>query len=210
MPLLVQRIEYMHDYAVFGHSRTTIGRYLGTASVILTGFISSIILWLSQIDGLSFMTGATISIAVVYFFLHMVFNNYVWKAPYFKIPDLNGIWSVRGETLSEEDGLVKYNWEAEIDIEQTWEKISISLKTKQSSSESYTATLAKKPGTRGGWLLHYSYSNSPDASQFHELNSHRGYCEVLFNKELTSGEATYFNSNGRRTFGKMYLTRGKL
>ncbi|WP_434666803.1 Cap15 family CBASS effector [Aeromonas sp. NJAU223] len=200
----------MHDYAVFGHSRTTIGRYLGTASVILTGFISSIILWLSQIDGLSFMTGATISIAVVYFFLHMVFNNYVWKAPYFKIPDLNGIWSVRGETLSEEDGLVKYNWEAEIDIEQTWEKISISLKTKQSSSESYTATLAKKPGTRGGWLLHYSYSNSPDASQFHELNSHRGYCEVLFNKELTSGEATYFNSNGRRTFGKMYLTRGKL
>ncbi|MFQ1867534.1 pancortin-3 [Aeromonas veronii] len=190
----------MHDYAVFGHSRATIGRYLGTASVILTGLISSVILWLHQVDGFSFMAGATVSTAVVYFALHWTFNNYVWKVPLFKIPDLNGVWSVRGETLSEDDGVIKYNWEAEIDIEQTWEKISINLKTKQSSSESYTATLAKKSGTRGGWVLHYSYSNSPDASQFHELNSHRGYCEVIFDKELTSGEAAYFNSNGRRTF----------
>ena len=197
----------MHDYAVFGHSRTTIGRYLGTASVILTGFISSIMLWLSQFDGLMFMATATISTAALYFILHWIFNNLAWKIPFFKIPDLNGVWLVRGETLSEEDGVVKYNWEAEIDIEQTWEKISINLKTRQSSSESYTATLAKKSGTRGGWILHYSYSNSPDASQFHELNSHRGYCEVIFNKCLTSGEAAYFNSNGRRTFGKMYLTR---
>lgn len=198
----------MHDYAIFGHSRTTIGRYLGTFSVILTGLASSIILWLHQVDGLSFMAGATVSTAAVYFALHWFFNNYVWKVPLFKIPDLNGVWSVRGETLSEDDGVIKYNWEAEIDIEQTWEKISINLKTKKSSSESYTATLAKKSGTRGGWVLHYSYSNSPDASQFHELNSHRGYCEVIFDKELTSGEAAYFNSNGRRTFGKMYLTRG--
>ncbi|HHQ4902770.1 TPA: hypothetical protein ACSP3M_004068, partial [Aeromonas veronii] len=175
----------MHDYAVFGHSRATIGRYLGTASVILTGLISSVILWLHQVDGFSFMAGATVSTAAIYFALHWVFNNYVWKkVPLLKIPDLNGVWSVRGETLSEDDGVIKYNWEAEIDIEQTWEKISINLKTKQSSSESYTATLAKKSGTRGGWVLHYSYSNSPDASQFHELNSHRGYCEVIFNKEL--------------------------
>ncbi|QNF18593.1 Cap15 family cyclic dinucleotide receptor domain-containing protein [Aeromonas jandaei] len=199
----------MHDYAVFGHSRATIGRYLGTASVILTGLVSSIALWLSQFDGLMFMATATVSTATLYFILHWLFNNLAWKIPFFKIPDLNGVWLVRGETLSEEGGVVKYNWEAEIDIEQTWEKISINLKTKQSSSESYTATLAKKSGTRGGWILHYSYSNSPDASQFHELNSHRGYCEVLFDKALTSGEAAYFNSNGRRTFGKMYLTRGE-
>lgn len=200
----------MHDYAVFGHSRATVGRYLGSLSVILTGLISSVILWLHQVEGLSFMSVATVSTAAIYFALHWVFNNYVWKkVPLLKIPDLNGVWSVRGETLSEDDGVIKYNWEAEIDIEQTWEKISINLKTKQSSSESYTATLAKKSGTRGGWVLHYSYSNSPDASQFHELNSHRGYCEVIFDKELTSGEAAYFNSNGRRTFGKMYLTRGE-
>ncbi|MNU86881.1 hypothetical protein [Aeromonas media] len=200
----------MHDYAVFGHSRATVGRYLGSLSVILTGLISSVILWLHQVEGLSFMSVATVSTAAIYFALHWFFNNYVWKkVPLLKITDLNGVWSVRGETLSEDDGVIKYNWEAEIDIEQTWEKISINLKTKQSSSESYTATLAKKSGTRGGWVLHYSYSNSPDASQFHELNSHRGYCEVIFDKDLTSGEAAYFNSNGRRTFGKMYLTRGE-
>ncbi|MCS0540328.1 hypothetical protein NXY55_10055 [Aeromonas veronii] len=199
----------MHDYAVFGHSRATIGRYLGTASVLLTGLISSIMLWLSQFDGLIFMATTTVSTAALYFILHWLFNNLAWKIPFFKIPDLNGVWLVRGETLSEEDGVVKHHWKGEIDIEQTWEKISINQKTKDSSSESYTATLAKKSGTRGGWILHYSYSNSPDASQYHELHSHKGYCEVLFDKDLTSGEAAYFNSNGRRTFGKIYLTRGE-
>ena len=53
------------------------------------------------------MAGATVSTAVVYFALHWTFNNYVWKVPLFKIPDLNGVWSVRGETLSEDDGVIK-------------------------------------------------------------------------------------------------------
>ena len=36
----------MPDYAIFGHSRTSIGRWLGVVSVILTSALSSLFLWL--------------------------------------------------------------------------------------------------------------------------------------------------------------------
>ncbi|MBF4405326.1 pancortin-3, partial [Vibrio anguillarum] len=31
--------------------------------------------------------------------------------------------------------------------------------------------------------------------------------ELVFNKDLNQGEAAYFNSNGRRTFGRMTLRK---
>jgi hypothetical protein len=196
----------MHDYAIFSHSRATIGRWLGVASVILTGAISSLLVWLYQATNLQAFATAVITPTLIYFVLHWLFNRYAWKIPVFNIPKIAGVWSVVGQTLNE-DGSTRYDWIAEIDIEQTWENICITLKTSQSSSESYTATLEKKPGTRGGWVLHYSYSNNPNADQYHELNSHRGFCELILNQELTIGEAAYFNSSGRRTFGKMSLIR---
>lgn len=196
----------MHDYAVFGHNRASIGRWIGIASIILTGAISSLISWLNNLAGFQAVTGVAITTGIVYFCLHWLFNLYAWRIPFFKIPNLNGEWKVAGTTLTE-DGESKYEWEAEIDIEQTWEKIAICLKTKNSSSESYTATLAKANGSKAGWRLSYSYSNNPNIDQSHELNSHRGYCELYLDKSLTTGTAAYFNSNGRRTFGKMELKR---
>ncbi|MBB67027.1 MAG: pancortin-3 [Rickettsiales bacterium] len=196
----------MHDYAVFGHNRASIGRWLGIASVILTGAISSLISWVYELTGFQAITGVAVTTGVVYFGLHWLFNKFAWKIPFFKIPNLSGLWKVAGATLTE-NGEIKYQWDAEIDIEQTWEKIVICLKTENSISESYTATLAKANGSQAGWRLSYSYSNNPNIEQSHELYSHRGYCELLIDKSLESATAAYFNSNGRRTFGKMELTR---
>lgn len=199
----------MHDYAVFGHSRATVGRWLGVSSIIITGAVSSLLVWLYQVTNIQAISAAVITPAVIYFILHYIFNKFAWKIPLFSVPNISGVWSVSGETLNE-DGTTKYSWDAEIDIEQSWEKICISLKTSQSSSESYTATLGKKPGTKGGWILHYSYTNNPELCQFGELNSHKGYCELIFDQSLKTGEAAYFNSNGRRTFGKMILNKESL
>lgn len=196
----------MHDYAVFGHNRASIGRWLGIASVILTGAISSLISWVYELTGFQAITGVAVTTGAVYFGLHWLFNKFAWKIPFFKIPNLSGLWKVAGATLTE-NGEIKYQWDAEIDIEQTWEKIVICLKTENSISESYTATLAKANGSQAGWRLSYSYSNNPNIEQSHELYSHRGYCELLIDKSLESATAAYFNSNGRRTFGKMELTR---
>ena len=118
-------------------------------------------------------------------------------------PDLSGTWCCEGQTLDFENKVL-YEWPAEIVITQTWEKICIALKAKESRSVSQTATLRKKEGV--GYLLAYSYHNEPNGKN-HELQQHFGFCEFLFNPELTEAEGRYFTSRGRNTFGSMKLTR---
>ncbi len=149
-------------------------------------------------------TQGTVTVGIVYFILHWVFNKWGWKTRFIEIPDLNGAWKVKGSTLDEE-GNVKYDWLSDLDIEQNWKQISINIKTEKSQSKSYTATLLKRNGIRGRWVLSYSYKNEPKLNQVHELNSNKGFCEIEFEKNLQSAEGTYFNSAGRRTYGLMSL-----
>lgn len=197
----------MHDYAIFGHDRTTIGRFLGIGSILLASGISQILEKAYELTKWEPFTAAVITAGIIYFALHWLFNEMAWKVNFFKIPDLNGTWEVTGKTL-DENGETKYGWEAEIDIEQTWKDISISLRTENSQSSSYTATLLKRPGKDKGWILSYSYKNDPNLEQSHELNSHKGFCEIEFDHELKTAKATYFNSNGRRSYGIMSLIKG--
>lgn len=196
----------MHDYAVFGHDRASIGRWLGFAAIAIAGGVAQFLSMASNLTGLDAFTKATITTGLVYLFLHWLFNKWVWKVTFFEIPDISGEWKITGQTLND-DGTTKYNWEGVIGIEQTWKCILIHLKTSRSQSESYTATLSRRYGPTGGWLLSYSYRNEPELEKSHELNSHKGYCEIEFDKELKLGRASYFNNSGRRTFGIMSLEK---
>lgn len=197
----------MHDYAIFSHDRTSIGRWLGVLSIFILSAISQIFIEIYKLTGYEAFIKASISAGVIYFILHYFFNNYMWKLGFFKIPDLSGEWEIIGETLNE-DGSCKYKWDANIGIEQNWKKIVINLKTSNSQSFSQTATLEKQHGLES-WLLSYSYKNEPKIHQSHELNAHKGYCQIEFNKDITTGNASYFNNNGRRTFGQMELNKVK-
>jgi hypothetical protein len=196
----------MHDYAVFGHDRCLIGRWLGAISIMVAGGISQLLAAINNLTGIDAFTKTTITTGIAYFVLHYLFNKYAWKIPFFEIPNLNGTWRLNGQTLSE-DGTVKYNWEGEIGVAQNWKSLQLHLKTKNSQSQSYTATISKRHGPTGGWLLSYSYKNEPELEQTHELSSHKGYCEIEFDNDLKIGKASYFNSAGRRTFGVMTLRR---
>jgi len=196
----------MHDYAIFGHDRSAIGRWLGFASIVLAGGVSQSLTWANSLTGIDAFAKATITTGIAYFALHWAFNKVVWAIPFFKIPDLSGKWVISGKTLGE-NGDVIHEWPGEIGVEQNWKQILIHLKTKNSQSNSYTATLSRRYGPTGGWLLSYSYKNEPEIEQSHELNSHKGYCEIEFDKNLRNGRASYFNSNGRRTFGIMNLEK---
>lgn len=196
----------MHDYAIFGHDRAAVGRWLGVASISATGGIAQLLAWANNLTGIDAFTRATITTGVVYFGLHWAFNKWAWKIPFMSIPNLNGKWILTGQTLNE-DGSIRFKWDGEIGIEQTWKTILIHLKTRNSQSFSYTATLSKRYGPTGGWQLSYSYKNEPEIEQSHELNFHKGYCEIKFNQCLSDGKASYFNSGGRRTFGVMILKR---
>ena len=160
----------------------------------------------SNLTGLDAFTKATITTGLVYLALHWLFNKWIWKVPFFEIPDISGEWKITGQTLND-DGSTKYDWNGVIGIEQTWKCILIHLRTPKSQSMSYTATLSRRYGPTGGWLLSYSYKNEPELEKAHELNSHKGYCEIEFDKELKYGKASYFNSSGRKTFGIISLEK---
>lgn len=196
----------MHDYAVFGHDRAAIGRWLGFISIAAAGGISQMLAIASDLSGIDAFTKATITTGIIYFALHWVFNKWIWKVWFFNVPDIGGTWEIVGQTLKE-DGSTRFDWGGTIGVEQTWKAISIHLRTEKSQSQSYTATFSKRFGPTGGWLLSYSYKNEPELEQSHELSSHKGYCEIEFDKDLRIGKASYFNSAGRRTFGIMNLRR---
>lgn len=197
-----------HPYAIFDHKRQTVGRFLGVISFILGPILSGLIIDLKTISNFEFIGGFILSSSIIYIVLHWLFDNVVWKfsvvGKTLSIPDYSGEWDVEGETIDDE-GEVRFNWEANMKITQKWDAISIQLKTNQSQSYSYTANTLKLPD--GRWQISYSYSNQPEMNQLKELRSHKGFCELVF--DLKKGVATghYFNSMGRRTNGNMALKK---
>jgi len=196
----------MHDYAIFDHDRSQMGRFLGLGSIIISGLATQLLSLAYNSTGFEALTTATLTTGTAYFTLHFIFNKYCWKIPVFSIPNLSGKWLIEGKTLNE-DGTVRFHWDGLIGIEQSWKSILIHLSTQTSQSYSYTATISKRHGPTGGWQLSYSYRNEPEIEATHELNPHKGYCEIQFDNELKSGSASYFNSAGRKTFGSLKLTR---
>jgi hypothetical protein len=204
-----------HEYCVIGHSRAQIGRYLGLVAGLiasglyllvlgafslaeklgLSGYIPNVILW-------------PFSTALIFVFVHKFFDSWIWRSSLvqkmLKIPDISGHWRCLGKT-KDMDGNTTYEWEGDIHISQTWEKITVRLKTKQSSSYSNAAALVNENGH--GYRLIYRYSNEPRAGE--PINSHVGFCELNFAPDLKTAEGDYFNNKGRVTFGQMILTKSE-
>lgn len=201
-----------HEYSIIGHSRSTIGRYLGVVaasiaagSVVAFGIATEVAHWLGLSDWVSHITIVPVSAAVVYPMAHWLFDRFACKyaGRLLNIPDISGNWQCEGTTLSGE-GTVKFAWQADITISLSWEKIHVTLRTRQSASHSVSAALIPEAG--GSWMLMYSYRNEPRAGE-PDLNAHLGYCEMRFSKALRDAEGDDFNARGRGTFGRMQLTK---
>lgn len=200
----------LHEYAIIGHQRSEIGRWLGIASFVLAPLLTSLVVLLSDaaflIDSIRGKLAVfTLTAGIVYLCLYWIFNRYVWKwlDKLLEIPNLSGEWIVVGETL-DGTGATTYSWNAEMKISQFWDRIAIELKTLQSGSYSETASVLVKPD--GECKLSYSYQNHPRVGEV-ALNKHQGFCELIFDVNQTKALGHYFNSLGRYTFGRMTLTR---
>lgn len=196
----------LHPYAIFDHKRQTVGRVLGILSFILGPLITSLFVDLSAITGFKFLGTFVVTSSLIYITFDWLFDHFIWKVgvvgKLLSIPKFEGRWRVTGETIDDE-GEIRFDWQAEIDIVQKWDTISLMLKTDKSESYSYTATTLKLPNQ--SWQVSYSYSNEPNLEQFTDLRSHRGFCELVFDLEKRTATGTYFNSHGRRTNGNMKL-----
>jgi SMODS-associating 2TM, beta-strand rich effector domain len=196
----------LHEYSIIGHQRASIGRWIGVASIVISPVIAGL---LQQVAYFSFVpvgiAGMSISAGLIYLGLYWTFNKYGWRwlDKLLKIPCIDGVWDVDGATL-DEAGNTKYSWKAKLTITQDWDKISVSIKTEQSGSDSETASVLMRPN--GEVKLSYSYQNHPRIGEV-ELQKHQGFCELTFDPEINTASGRYFNSSGRLTFGRMNLKK---
>lgn len=193
----------MHQYTIFGHDRVSVGRWLGFASVTIAAGLSQLLISVSELTGIYSLASVAVTAGAVYFTLHGIFNMFAWKLSVFSIPGMDGTWNITGFTLNE-TGKRTNAWKGELVIEQSWSHIAIGLKTKDSHSYSYAATLSKRSDC---WVVGYNYSNEPNSQKINQLDIHKGYCEIEFNKGLTKGKGSYYNNKGRTSRGIFTLRK---
>lgn len=199
-----------HEYAIIGHKRSEIGRWLGFAAILLAPLATGLVTWIAQWPLLTTslqgkMVAYTVSTGVAYGVLYWIFNVYAWRLvdKHLGIPNLSGTWQVVGKSM-QLDGTVRFDWTGSLKITQNWDRIAIELTTSQSSSHSETASVLLKHD--GEAKLSYSYQNHPKIGE-PELQKHQGFCEFVFHGDGLRAEGHYFNSMGRYSFGRMLLSK---
>ena len=204
-----------HEYLVMGGAnRANVGRFLSLAASAISGalvFAFLIAVDLAKKFGWNANVPPTLlsllGAGAVFGFLYWVLNKWAWKWPgiglALKVPDLSGTWACVGKTL-DSDGSTKYDWQAEVTIVQSWDKLRLRLATKTSGSSSISAALAYD--SVDGFVLLYHYRNDPKVGTT-GLASHTGCSVMTFDNDLKSATGDYFNGRGRMTFGTMNWTK---
>ncbi|HHQ4779636.1 TPA: hypothetical protein ACSP0C_003394 [Aeromonas veronii] len=203
-----------HEYSIIGHSRSTIGRWLGMLASLIVSLLPAVGIGLSE--GLAkiglpewgkYFLVIPLTAGVIYTGIHWCFNKFAWRPLSYlsQIPYIAGTWTCEGKTYAD-DGSVAHYWQGELLISQTWEKIRVRLETKSSTSHSISVALI--PEVDGCWMLMYSYTNQPKVGNL-ALNAHKGYAEMRISKGLETAEGEYFTAKSRGTVGSMKFIRRK-
>jgi len=188
---------------------------------ILIGVISAVI-YLGGIRLFGMVIGFTIGL--VSSSLYFAFTKWVWKWKWLRrkgliaVPNLDGTWRGYVYTSANEDlidnkqivadgrqieNLTKQ--ETKIEIQQTWDKISVTLDGPESPSHSCGATILIN---KKAWsTLTYNYWN--DGSLTNEaLGAHYGTAILEYNENKSTLEGKYYNRPDQRgTHGVLELQR---
>ena len=205
-----------HEYALGGVNRSTIGKWVGTLAATISALLVFVILSLVDVAraiGLDANIPPSIfslvGAAAVYRIIYLVFSRYIWKwrvvSSALSVPDLTGKWTCSA-TSSYKTPLSPSgaDWEAEIDISQSWEKLCVFMKAQKSRSESVSAALISKGN--GEFQLIYHFKNDP--TEFEDgLNAHHGFVDMVIAKDLRSAHGVYFTGRGRSSYGTMTWER---
>lgn len=206
-----------HEYSVLGGiNRAAIGRYLSIAASAIASIIVAAalaIIDLAKSFGLDERVPSLVfwplTAGVIYTVLYWWFETKFWKwkrvAKLLRVPNLSGTWQCQGQTINPDQSLGP-QWNGELIVVQSWDRLRIHSRTPQSRSNSIAAALVHDEAD--GYRLLYNYKNEPNIDH-PELTAHRGAAELLFDEQLNTARGEYFNGHGRYTFGTMMLTRGE-
>lgn len=211
----------LHGYTIKGESRINPIILIGVASYII--YIIFRYCLNTAIDiGLFNYSYVIIPITFSFIFglLFNIVDKYLWKCHIvnrlLKIPNISGRWKCVGESFKkssselQEKGVIniepQYNWEADINIIQTWTSICIILTTRQSGSKSFMAQIEAIDDSY--CQLTYAYANMTSAGADTDMRNHEGICRIYFTENLTSGKGEYFaNPKDRLSYGTMKWTK---
>lgn len=193
----------MHNYATNSPIRHKLIFLIAFIAVVCAGALGVALSWANQAWGLQFSSLSSMAIFGILFF---VFDKWLWRFSFLRsvllVPDLNGTWACVGRTLIKGGEDVDLKWEAEVVIIQSWSRILVTLKAKDSTSQSVAASLYSCPGA--GFRLIYHYDNSPYAER-RELQRHFGLCDLMFDEVVATAQGQYFTDRDRQTVGAMTL-----
>lgn len=208
-----------HEYSILDHDRGKIFLYIGTVITLLAGAYAAGVGFIAQAmtklaPHIWGFVPKALDVGLAFSLVYLGFNKWFWKTPLcrwiFSYRDVSGTWRVDGTTLGPVEALDNgqhRRWQATLIISQEWTRLSVCQRRPDNSiSESRSAALQCKGDQT---LLMYSYNNDPtiEARQGDGLESHVGYCEILFDADGRTARGTYFNNLGRFTHGSMRLTK---
>ena len=204
----------MHDYLIDKHPKEKVLFILAliaiTSAPLIKELAEILVLMLEANTGWSSSPVVAMPVFGLFAGLYFLFNKYLWKVTWLRrillVPDLNGIWVCKGHTTLKNAEPTDFNWDATVSITQSWSKIMIHLKTKQSESKSISASIYHEDGV--GYRLLYQYNNRPNADEL-DLINHSGSAELLFLEDTLTASGSYFTDRHRTTVGTMLLKREK-
>jgi len=204
-----------HEYSLLGgFNRVRIGQIIAIGASAISSLLILILLSIFDIankmgisanipPALFSLIGAGSLFTLLYWF----FNRHIWRwgllSQILNVPDLRGEWICRGKTLNA-NGEVTYLWEGIVTITQCWDKLRIQLKTATSTSNSICAALLFDE--MNGYRILYNYQNTPKVGEA-TLHPHIGFTDLMIDKQVQTGEASYFTGRGRNTFGTFTLEK---
>ena len=204
----------MHTYSTDNHLRPKVIGGLGVLSYLIVLALGDVVTILNELLNLN-LNISVLMTGMVFTGLYLLFSLYFWNIWAFrrlgivKIPDLSGEWAgyIQSSYWEEEDAEGRN--EVEVQIRQSWRKISIELSSPDSSSRSLGATILAKQGKP---QLTYHYLSEPDYNAPDTMSIHYGTASLTFHASEDEEDADvlqgdYYTSADRDSHGKLHLSR---
>lgn len=198
----------MHNYEITGHPKVKVIIFITIIGVMLATWLNQSVDFLEKVVGMPIsITISSISVAGI---LYILFSKWIWKwnifMKIFKYPNFNGRYDIIGKSTKKTTN-EKFDWEGILSIKQDWDKILVSMKSKNSSSESISVNGSVVYHPMKGYELTYSYDNTP-SNNVEELHKHIGTCTLNFDEDTKTATGNYYNDiKNRENYGSMDLRR---
>jgi hypothetical protein len=192
----------MHSYSIDTDARKTVHVLLVLGAIALSGLTFSLAsrFQIPQAWVASATTGACFGA------LYLAFDRWAWRVltPLHGVPNLNGIWAVRGQSSFRHEGATEpAGFEGEMRIRQSFSRIHLCADFEQSTSKSTMASIQIEGAVTS---LGYAFENAPKNLADDSLQRHPGLATAIL-KDQDTLEVEYFSGKHRLRYGTMTLKR---